>query len=168
MRSWASMAKGRVRRCALAAAVAALAGAVPAQAATFVYVASPRSDEVFQFGLDPSGALSPLSAPSVAAGPNSNSVAVSPNGRSVYATNLDGVAQFNLGRGGLLVPMTPPTVAAGPSVDLAVSPDRRSVYVANILGTISQYDVGSDGRLSPKNPASIPLDRNPEVSRMPA
>jgi DNA-binding beta-propeller fold protein YncE len=164
MRIRAYTANGLGRRWvlgALAAAAVALASEVPAQGATFVYVASPCSGEVIQYGLDSGGALSPLNPPAVAAGNYPISAAVSPNGRWVYVTNLDGVAQFDLGRGGLLVPNTPPTVAASGSVGVAVSLDRSSVYVAQLFGTVSQYDVGVDGALSPKDPATITLGSPP-------
>ncbi len=140
---------------ALAAGAAALAFAVPAQAATFVYAADPRGGNVFQYSLEVSGALSPLSPSSVAAGSNPNDAVVFPNARWVYVTSIQSVAQFDLGRGGVLAPMSAPTVPAAGAVSVAASPDRSSVYVSSVLGTIYQFDVGSDGTLSPKNPASI-------------
>jgi DNA-binding beta-propeller fold protein YncE len=152
------MANGRGRRwalTALAGVAAALAVGAPAQAATFVYVASPGSHEVFQYGVTSTGALSPLEPPAIGAGDTPTSAVVSPNGRWVYATNLDGVLQFDLRPGGLLAPMTPQELPAAGAVKVAASPDRRSVYVAQQSGTISQYDVGVDGSLSPKNPATV-------------
>jgi DNA-binding beta-propeller fold protein YncE len=142
---------------ALAAIAVALSSAVPVQAATFVYVASSRTDEVFQYGVGSDGALSALNPPAVAAGDTPHGAVVSPNGRWVYVTNLDGVAQFDLQRGGLLAPMTPPSVSATGAVRVVASPDRSSVYVSQQFGTISQYDVGTDGTLSPKNPATTPV-----------
>lgn len=142
---------------ALAAIALALTSAVPVQAATFVYVASSFSDEVFQYGVGSDGALSALNPPAVAVGDTPLGAVVSPNGRWVYVTNFGGVAQFDLQRGGVLAPMTPPTVPATGAVRVAASPDRSSVYVSQQFGTISQYDVGTDGALSPKNPATIPV-----------
>jgi YVTN family beta-propeller protein len=118
-------------------------------------VADPRGGDVFQYGLEIGGALSPLSRPSVAAGTNPNGGVVFPNARWVYVTNIQGVAQFDLGLGGLLAPMTTPNVPAPGAVSVAASPDRSSVYVSSLIGTIYQFDVGADGTLSPKDPASI-------------
>jgi DNA-binding beta-propeller fold protein YncE len=146
---------GARRSAALATVVAALAAAVPAQADPTLYVAGSGSDKIFQYGLDVDGSLSPLGTPAVAADQSPASVAVSPNGASVYVTTRRGVAQYDVSSSGALVG-NPPTVPAGPTpVSVAVSPDGNSVYVANQGGTISQYDVGAGGGLSPKNPASI-------------
>jgi YVTN family beta-propeller protein len=164
-RRWPLLRTGRRWFLPFATVAVALTAVAPAHAATFVYVTSPRSAEVFQYGLDSEGALSPLSQPTVAAGNTPLGVAVSPNGRWTYVTSGAGVGQFDLGRDGLLAPMTTPTVpVTAPSglpvtpVGLAVSPDHSSVYVVNAFGSIAQYDVGDDGGLSPKNPASIPVD----------
>ena len=179
MRTKSSTAKRRGRRgvaCALAAAAVTLAAAVPAQTATYVYVASNGAGEVFQYGVDGTGALSPLSQPTVAAGDAPLAVAVSPNARWVYVMSSTSVGQFDLGRDGLLAPMTTPTVPmTAPCCGdvtpgaLAVSPDHSSVYLVNGLGSVAQYDVGDNGGLSPKNPAFIPVDppfSDPGVSRV--
>ena len=67
-------------------------------------------------------------------------VAVSPDGTSVYVTNIGSsdVSQYDVGGGGVLTPKTPATVAAGGvPVGVAVSPDGASVYVANHSTTTS-------------------------------
>jgi YVTN family beta-propeller protein len=179
MRFRVSTAGGWGRRSilgAVAAAAVALVAVAPAQAATFVYVSSSRSGEVFQYGVDSDGGLSPLAQPTVAAGNLPTGIAVSPNGRWVYVTSVAEMGQFDLGRDGLLAPMTTSTVpVTAPcclgvqGVDLAVSPNHSSAYVLNFLGSIAQYDVGDDGGLSPKSPASIPVDPaypNPGVTRI--
>jgi YVTN family beta-propeller protein len=179
MRFQVSTAGGWGRRSilgAVAAAAVALAAVAPAQAATYVYVSDSRSGQVFQYGLDSEGALSPLAQPTVAAGNLPTGIAVSPNGRWVYVTSVAEVGQFDLGRDGLLAPMTTSTVpVTAPcclgvqGVDLAVSPNHSSAYVLNFLGSIAQYDVGDDGGLSPKSPASIPVDPvfpDPNVTRI--
>ena len=61
-------------------------------------------------------------------------MAVSPDGGSVYVTNVgdDSVSQYDVGAGGALSPKSPATVAAGDGpYGVAVSPDGGSVYVAN-------------------------------------
>jgi len=95
----------------------------------------------------------------VAADGATDEVAVSPDGQSVYVTNIlnGSVSQYDVGAGGQLSPKSPATVAAGviPRV-VAVSPDGQSVYVTNgVSDTVSQYDVDAGGRLSPKSPATV-------------
>ena len=91
-------------------------------------------------------------------------VAVSPDGKSVYVTNLPResaspttVSQYDVGAGGKLTPKSPAMVAAGIAPEgVAVSPDGQSVYVANNdSNTVSQYDVGAGGKLTPKSPATV-------------
>jgi DNA-binding beta-propeller fold protein YncE len=105
-------------------------------------------------------ALSPKAIPTVAAGDAPSPIAVSPDGKSVYVTNVltngtGGVSEYDVGAGGELSPKTVPTVAAGDKPDgIAISPDGKSVYVTN-SGThgpagVSEYDVGAGGELSPK------------------
>jgi DNA-binding beta-propeller fold protein YncE len=120
---------------------------------------------VRQYDVGPGGALTPKTPPAVNAGGNTFGVVVSPDGRSVYASNTrGGVSQYDLGPGGALIPKTPAEVPTASARGIAVSPDGRSVYVANYRtdffpggrpGSISQYDVGTDGRLTPKSPATV-------------
>lgn len=113
MRARLSTTRGWAPRwlsAALTAVAIVLAGVVPAQAATYVYVSNTIDDQVFQFGVGSGGMLSPLTPPVVAVNNTSSGVTVSPNGRWVYVTTFAGVAQFDLGQGGLLAPMTPPAV----------------------------------------------------------
>ena len=120
---------------------------------------------VFQYDISADGALTPKSPASAESG--SGSVAVSPDGHSVYATIYDPftreegkIYQFDVGAGGALVPKDPAEVSSwrGP-FGIAVSPDGKSVYVADCHAFsppgVSQFDVGPDGALSPKNPAVL-------------
>ena len=164
MRARASTTRGRTARwisAALTAVAVVLAGVVPAQAATYVYVTSSAANQVLQFGVGSAGVLSPLTPPAVAVNNVSSGVAVSPNGRWVYVTTFAGVAQFDLGQGGLLAPMTPAAVPVTGAVSVAASPDRHSVYVLSLQGAIFQFTVGADGSLSPKNPPSVYLSIPP-------
>jgi YVTN family beta-propeller protein len=164
MRALASTRGYTVRwiSAALTAVAVVLAGVLPAQGATYVYVTSLPDNQVFQFGVGDGGALSPLSPPAVAVNDISSGAAVSPNGRWVYVTTFAGVAQFDLGQGGLLTPMTPAAVPIlGGAVSVVASPDRRSVYVLSTQGAIFQFTVGADGALSPKNPPSVYLSLPP-------
>ena len=130
-----------------------------------VYVASHGNfcvcGTVSQYNRDAGGMLTPKSPATVAAGAFADGVAVSPNGTSVYVTNLLGssVSQYDVGGGGALAPKSPATVAAGGNpTGIAASPDGASVYVANqSSGDVSQYNVGAGGALTPKSPATVPV-----------
>ena len=74
-----------------ASAAAVLGVAASAQAAPYAYVANADGDgpsDVSQFNIGAGGLLSALSPPTVAAGSGPEGVAVSPDGKSVYVTNL--------------------------------------------------------------------------------
>jgi DNA-binding beta-propeller fold protein YncE len=145
----------------LATVAAALAAAVPAQADPTLYVAASGSDKVFQYGLGVDGSLAALGTPAVGADQSPGSVAVSPNGATVYVTTRGGIAQYDVSSSGALVPNPPTVPVAQTPVSVAVTPDGNSLYVANRGGTISQYDVGADGQLSPKSPATITAGPTP-------
>jgi DNA-binding beta-propeller fold protein YncE len=161
---------GGTRRVCLAASVLAVLAAAPAaQASPFVYVANEDSASVSQFNTGAGGLLAPLSPATVAAGPGSRELTVSPDGQSLYVTSRDGnsVSQFDVGAGGKLSPKSPAAVATEElPFGVDVSPDGRSAYVANFIGgccggTVSQYNVGAGGRLSPKSPPTVFADRDP-------
>ena len=120
--------------------------------------------QVWQYDVGPGGELSPKSPATVATGEGANSVAVSPDGESVYvASNASStgesgyVSQYDVGPGGALSPKGPAKVAAGSRAkSVTVSPDGQSVYVIDKYeGTISQYDVGAGGVLSPGTKTSV-------------
>jgi DNA-binding beta-propeller fold protein YncE len=105
-------------------------------------------------------------------------VAVTPDGKSVYVTNvgitgLGTISQYNVDPvTGALSPKTPATVATGTGpLRIAVTPDGRSVYVTNFgnpVGpppgtTVSQYNVDPvTGALSPKVPATVATGSRPQ------
>jgi DNA-binding beta-propeller fold protein YncE len=162
-----SGAKGRLW-IAVATVAVLLVAAAPAQGTPFAYVTQHRG-EVSQYDVGAGGLLAPMSPATVAAGPEPGSVAVSPDGESVYVTNQVGwhgsISQYDVGPGGELSPKSPATVpAADMPGSVTVSPDGQSVYVANNWSdnsqppssTVSQYDVGPGGELSPKSPATVP------------
>ena len=103
----------------------------------------------------------------VAAGGGPFGVAVSPDGKSAYVTNLDDgtVSQYTIDPAtGALSPMTPATVGAGSGpFAVAVSPDGISAYVADETGnTVSQYTIDpATGALSPMTPATVPAGGGP-------
>ncbi|MGD9572780.1 MAG: beta-propeller fold lactonase family protein [Thermoleophilia bacterium] len=151
--------------------VAAPAGAVSLVVSpdhTSVYATADNAPAVLQYSVSSAGStLVPKARPSVPlpAGTKAGGLAISPDGRSVYAsfvtnsaTTPASVAQFDVGPGGALTPKTPAIVAAGtgPAGAVVVSADGQSVYVANAgSDTISQYDVGAGGRLTPKTVSAV-------------
>ena len=143
---------------------------VPAAGAVSIAMSPDRSSAyvssvlgtIYQYDVGADGALSPKNPASVTVSPADaflTQVAVSPDGRSVYATNwgtsatnTNLVYQFDVGAGGILSPKSRPTVAAGERASsVAITPDGKSAYVANSASeTVSQYAVGADGTLSLK------------------
>ena len=92
-----------------------------------------------QYDIGPGGTLSPKRPAAVPAGPFPASVAVSPNGRSVYVERQQRREHLPVRRrpSSALSPKTPPTATtlAAP-VGLAVTPDGRSLYVANAVADV--------------------------------
>jgi len=154
-----SGAKGRLW-IAVATVAVLLATAAPVQAVPFAYVTDGHN--VHQYEIVAGGLLAPMTPATVTAGGQSpTAMAVSPDGKSLYAANEDSgiVSQYDIGPSGALSPKSPATVTTGylsSPQGVAVSPDGESVYVT--LGgyeNVAQYDVGSGGELSPKSPATV-------------
>jgi hypothetical protein len=137
-----------------------------------VYTAD--SGAVGQYDVGPGGALSPKAPASVASAPSPSGVAASPDGRSVYVTNLAGgsVSQYGVGPGGTLAPLPAPTVptpADGQPWDIAVSPDSRRVYVSHgSASALSQFHVGVGGALTPDGAGDGAFDECGPGHRRPA
>jgi DNA-binding beta-propeller fold protein YncE len=123
-----------------------------AQASRFAYVGDAGTPAaVVPFAIGAGGrlaALAPAAMPAANADPSS--LAATPDGRYVYATdeNNGAVAEFAVNADGTLRPLGFVPIATGTPRDIAVSPNGRSVYVAG--GDVYQFDVGADGRLMPK------------------
>jgi YVTN family beta-propeller protein len=149
----------------VAALGVALASAGGAGAAPFVYVTNfSQGDDVSQYDAS-SGALSPLSPFSVAAGSHPVAIAVSPDAKSVYVVNQgdDTVTQYTINSTtGQLSAKLRVATGPGPSA-IAVSSDGKSAYVTNHNNsTVSQYTIDSTtGQLSAKTPATIGAGNNP-------
>ena len=148
----------------VAALGVALASAGGAGAAPFVYVTNLNQGDVSQYDAS-SGALSPLSPFTVAAGSHPGAITVSPDAKSVYVVNQgdDTVTQYTINSttGQLSAKLR---VATGPNPSaIAVSSDGKSAYVTNHTNsTVSQYTIDSTtGQLSPKTPATIGAGNNP-------
>ena len=90
--------------------------------ATSAYVTGPG---VAQYSVGAGGRLTPKDPPTVAAGTDPDGIAVSPDGTSVYAANLNSqdVSQYDVGPAGTLTPKRPPTVAVERAPQgIAISP----------------------------------------------
>jgi 6-phosphogluconolactonase (cycloisomerase 2 family) len=128
-----------------------------------VYVANYGDNNISQYTIDAStGALTPKTPPTVAAGAGPKSVIVDRGGKYAYVANSgdNTVSQFTIGAGGGLVPMNPATVLSGAPgstpISIAVDPAGKFVYVANSGdNTISQYTISAGGGLVPMNPATV-------------
>src|SRR4051794_2407994 len=71
-------------------------------------------------------------------------VAVAPDGKSAYVTNLtgDNVSQYDIGPGGLLAPKTPAKVAAGRGpLGLAVIPASPDLGAGTALGPATAFSI---------------------------
>ncbi|HET9721268.1 MAG TPA: PKD domain-containing protein [Solirubrobacteraceae bacterium] len=137
----------------LAATVLAAPGAAQA-APSGLFVGDYSTTTISQFTIGAGGALSLNgTAPT---GTHSWTLAATPNGKYLYATNNgDGtISQYSIGSGGTLSPLFPATVPTGTTPQqVAVSPDGKNVYVANGggsvgAGSVTVYGVGSGGTLT--------------------
>lgn len=113
---------------------------------------------IFQYEVEPGGTLKALSPPSVSTGAFPVGMAVTPDGRNLYAgtESSAGILQFTIGVDGTLAAMTPPNVtlpAETNSENLAVTPDGTNLYASDTFnGGISQFAIGPGGALSPLSP----------------
>ncbi|MBN1530395.1 MAG: beta-propeller fold lactonase family protein [Thermoleophilaceae bacterium] len=138
-----------------------------------VYVANTSGNNILQYDVGTTGALTAKNPLLVASGGGSLPVdiAVRPDGKAVYVANNSGnIAQFSVDTAGRLSAKSPALVTTpGPCLPsgIAVSPDGSSVYLSctynqNGTGTVvGQYDVAEDGRLTAKSPASVKLSGSP-------
>jgi DNA-binding beta-propeller fold protein YncE len=132
-----------------------------------VYVTSDdpsTAGTIWQYDVGPGGRLSPKTPYSVTAGPfppahsDLFGIAITPDGRSVYAANRDAseVWEFDVGPGGRLVAKSQPTVAVtGGPVAIGITPDGRSAYVASQGARLAQYNIAAGEELTPKSPATV-------------
>ncbi|THI86876.1 MAG: lactonase family protein, partial [Nitrospira sp. CG24A] len=132
------------------------------------YVANGDSDTISQYHIGATGALTPLSPPTVSTGDRPTSVTVNPSGRTAYATNSSShtVSQYNIDETGALTPPDAITqiVATrnGPN-SIAITRGTSPVvyrpkwaYVANAgIHTVSQFSIGTTGALTPLSPPAV-------------
>jgi DNA-binding beta-propeller fold protein YncE len=99
----------------------------------------------------------------VNAGQNTGYVAISPDGKHLYASNFieQTISQYNVAADGSLTPMSTPKVHVDtPPYGLTVSPDGKNLYTVGFNSpdtgdAVAQFTVGTDGTLSPMSPALV-------------
>ena len=108
-----------------------------------------------------------MSTATVEAGNGPIGLAISPDGRNVYAANSSSATVSQYSRNaetGKLTPLSPAVVAAGNNAHgILVSPDGRNVYATNYgAGTVAQYSRNAEtGRLTALSPATVAAGINP-------
>ena len=127
-----------------------------------LYTANRSGASIGAFAINVNGTLAALSCGTGCSTGTSGafSLAISPDGRYLYATIRNAaakVAAFSIGSNGLLTPVSCPgsncTTASNPA-GVAVSPDSRFAYAAVFgsgggPGTALPYSIGSNGSLTP-------------------
>jgi 6-phosphogluconolactonase (cycloisomerase 2 family) len=135
---------------------------------------------VRQFSVAANGTLTPKTPAYVLVGPTPTSIAVAPNGSTLYVANTDfgsydggigSISQFAITANGTLTPDVPATVATGTSFYdpnsfpdyIAVNPNGHSMLVLTAgfpPSAILRYGIAANGTLSP-SPKSIPFGNFP-------
>jgi 6-phosphogluconolactonase (cycloisomerase 2 family) len=107
-------------------------------------------EAVLQYDVATDGRLTPKSPVALAIGGDAHSIAVHPDGHSVYVTDhlQDEVHQYDVGPEGRLVPKAPGAASTGESPSgVAVTPDGRTGYVL-VTGGIQVFDIDAAGRFT--------------------
>jgi 6-phosphogluconolactonase len=106
---------------------------------------------ISQYAVGADGALTPLSASTVASGSGPSAIAIDPSGKYLYVANLgdNTVGQYTIQNDGSLAAMTVPTLPSG-NGPAGIVTTGSFVFVANQAdGTISVYSVSTtDGSLT--------------------
>ena len=143
----------------VAALVLVVAQVATAQAGEYAYAAL-QSGDIAQYSLGAGGVLVPLSPADVVTGGEELSVAITPNGRSLYAGDgaTGSIDEFAIGAGGTLSSLGAAHIGTAGPISLAVSPDGASLYVADdspFDRQVDEFTIGAGGVLTPKTPAFI-------------
>ena len=143
----------------VAALVLVVARVATAHAAAYAYAALQNGD-IAQYSLGAGGVLVPLSPADVVTGGEELSVAITPNGRSLYAGDgaTGSIDEFTIGAGGTLSSLGAAHIGTAGRISLAVSPDGASLYVADdspFDRQIDEFTIGAGGVLTPKSPAFV-------------
>ena len=125
-------------------------GSVAATGTTTVrsaYVANYGANNISQYTIDPTtGALTPKTTATVAAGINPTSVVVDPSGKHAYVANsVDSfISQYTIGAGGGLVAMTPVQSGSAPGAGpISIAISGGYAYAANntSIGDVTQFSI---------------------------
>jgi 6-phosphogluconolactonase (cycloisomerase 2 family) len=127
---------------------------------------------IAQFTIDATtGALTPMSPPTVALGSSSipRSLKLDPTGTYVYvADGTDSIFQFAIGASGALSLTSTTVVGAGSAPNfISVDPTGQYAYVddrgpkGSPASTVSQYTIGAASALAPVSPPTAPAGLGP-------
>jgi PKD domain/Lactonase, 7-bladed beta-propeller len=106
----------------------------------------------FAFGAD--GLLTSL-GPGASVGGDSYDLAITPDGRFLFAGNLAEIRSFAIGGDGSLTPLG--SIPAPGSFHMAVSPDGRFLF-AQLSAGLASYAIGGDGSLTKIGPTAMTGD----------
>jgi PKD repeat protein len=105
---------------------------------------NPPADGIEGYTIDSSGALSPISGSPFASG-EIGDIAMTPDGRFLYAVDGAQIRSFQVGTGGQLIELAPK--AFGVVNSFRVSPDGRFLFAARDTG-VTSFTIGADGSLT--------------------
>lgn len=150
---------------------------------SYVYVAS-QTGAVWQYAIQPNGALTQMSPTSVAAGAHPISIAIGATGKFAYVVNetANTISQYSIGTNGTLTtlldgggaPLATSISGAGAPAFITVNPEGTYAYVvssgsgAATNNDVSQYSIGTDGTLSAvvdgsSSPILVATGTNPDA-----
>lgn len=159
----------RIRAASVALLViGVLAGYPKPASASDLFVASPGTNKLLPFSIAADGAVAPIACTGSSCNTGSApwGVAVSPSGKFVYVSNVDGganssVSGFAVGSEGALRPLPcSPATNCETQIEpegIAISPSGNFLYVANhSSNTVSIFAIAADGTLTqvPCSPAA--------------
>ncbi|HEY4280377.1 MAG TPA: beta-propeller fold lactonase family protein [Conexibacter sp.] len=115
-----------------------------------VYVANSQGATISQYDVEADGALSPESpatapAPAPAGGGPPDSLAIAPDGKTLYAA-VGSLRQYDISDSGALSLKAAPEDPGPAALGLAVAPGGRDLYVNDAVdGFLSTYKIDTDG-----------------------
>ena len=116
---------------------------------TYLYVSNYSNTTISQYSINLNGTLTELVPPTVTAA-STVALAITSDGKYLYAAGQNGIYQFSVGGSGVLTALTPATVTIGVNIDeVIISPDDKRVYaVQPVTHRVHQFNIGLDGKLT--------------------